>query len=112
MSRILRRFPRAASTAAATFAGFDADSRAEACVAFPEGVERDFDAVVLACHPDQALALLDDASPDERAALGGFNYAPNHVVLHTDEQFLRGAAVRTGCLELPDVARVGGAPRR
>ncbi len=57
-------------------------------LALEEGVERDFDLVVLACHPDEALELLDDASPAERAALAGFTYAPNHVVLHTDEQFL------------------------
>ena len=59
-----------------------------ACVALPDGEERHFDAVVLACHADQALALLGDASPEERETLGGFTYAPNHVVLHTDERVL------------------------
>lgn len=59
-----------------------------ACVAFPDGEERHFDAVVLACHADQALALLGDASPEEAEALGGFAYARNHVVLHTDERVL------------------------
>lgn len=52
------------------------------------GEERRFDAVVLACHADQALKLLADATDEERAALGGFRYAPNHVVLHTDERVL------------------------
>ena len=33
--------------------------------------------LVPACHPDQALALLDDSSPDERAAPEGFPYAPS-----------------------------------
>jgi hypothetical protein len=44
-----------------------------------------FDAVVLACHSDQALALLgEDASADERAVLGAIRYQPNEAVLHTD----------------------------
>ncbi len=59
-----------------------------ACIALPGGEERHFDAVVLACHADQALSLLRDASPEEREALGGFTYARNHVVLHTDERVL------------------------
>ncbi len=44
-----------------------------------------FDAVVLACHSDQALRLLgDDARPDEHAVLGAIRYQPNVAVLHTD----------------------------
>jgi len=44
-----------------------------------------FDAVVLACHSDQALALLGDgASADERAVLGAIRYQPNVAVLHRD----------------------------
>jgi uncharacterized protein len=47
-----------------------------------------FDDVVLACHSDQALALLPDASPAERAVLGAIRYHPNHAVLHTDDRVL------------------------
>lgn len=48
-----------------------------------------FDAVVLACHADQALALLgDDATPDERALLGAIRYQPNVALLHTDASVL------------------------
>jgi uncharacterized protein len=47
------------------------------------GSER-FDHVVLACHSDQSLALLEDASSDERAILGAIQYHPNRAVLHTD----------------------------
>jgi len=51
------------------------------------GVE-EFDQVVLACHSDQALALLADASEREREILGAISYQPNEVVLHTDIRLL------------------------
>ncbi len=47
-----------------------------------------FDEVVLACHSDQALALLADASESERAILGAIPYQSNDVVLHTDATLL------------------------
>ncbi|MBZ2208844.1 NAD(P)/FAD-dependent oxidoreductase [Massilia soli] len=47
-----------------------------------------FDQVVLACHSDQALALLGDARDDERALLGAIGYQPNRAVLHTDASCL------------------------
>jgi len=47
-----------------------------------------FDHVVLACHSDQALALLADPSHDETATLGAIGYAPNRAVLHTDTSLL------------------------
>jgi predicted NAD/FAD-binding protein len=53
-----------------------------------DGERRRFDKVVVAAHADQALALLADPSDDERRVLGGFDYAPNEVVLHTDSSFL------------------------
>ena len=51
------------------------------------GSER-FDHAVLACHSDQALALLADASDRERAILGAIPYQANDVVLHTDAALL------------------------
>jgi uncharacterized protein len=51
------------------------------------GTER-FDEVVLACHADQALALLEDPSPAEREILGALPYQDNEVVLHTDTRLL------------------------
>jgi predicted NAD/FAD-binding protein len=47
-----------------------------------------FDRVVFACHSDQALALLGDASGAERAVLGSIPYQENEVVLHTDTRVL------------------------
>lgn len=52
------------------------------------GVTEAFDAVVLACHSDQALRLLGDADDTERGVLGAIRYQDNAVVLHTDERFL------------------------
>jgi predicted NAD/FAD-binding protein len=51
-------------------------------------VER-FDAIVMACHSDQALRLLGTgASPREREVLGAIRYQPNRAVLHTDASVL------------------------
>jgi predicted NAD/FAD-binding protein len=52
-------------------------------VATDAGEER-FDQSVFACHSDQALALLEDASSVERDVLGAIRFQPNRVVLHTD----------------------------
>ena len=56
-------------------------------VATDAAVER-FDAVVLACHSDQSLALLADPSDAERDVLGAVRYHANHAVLHTDTSVL------------------------
>jgi len=47
-----------------------------------------FDQVVLACHSDQALAMLNDASAAEIAVLSAIQYQPNRAVLHTDASVL------------------------
>ena len=47
-----------------------------------------FDQVVLACHADQALALLPDPGDAERATLSAFRYAANRTVLHTDRTLM------------------------
>jgi len=43
-----------------------------------------FDQVVLACHADQALAMIQAPTDAERSVLGAFEYQPNETVLHTD----------------------------
>jgi predicted NAD/FAD-binding protein len=47
-----------------------------------------FDEVVLACHSDQALALIADPSPQEARLLAQVRYQPNRVILHTDAALL------------------------
>jgi len=56
-------------------------------VSTAHGSER-FDAVVLACHSDQALALLADPSDDEREVLGAIRWQRNRAILHTDARVL------------------------
>jgi len=50
--------------------------------------EEAFDHVILACHSNQSLALLADATPAERAVLGAIGYQENETVLHTDIRVL------------------------
>jgi len=52
------------------------------------GHDERFDELVLACHSDQALALLVDASASERALLGAIGYQRNRAVLHTDASLM------------------------
>ena len=61
----------------------------------PEGVlitshgqTEHFDKVVLASHSDQSLALLADATAQERTTLGAIRYQANRAVLHTDTTVL------------------------
>ncbi|MEO1038094.1 MAG: FAD-dependent oxidoreductase [Pseudomonadota bacterium] len=48
------------------------------------GLEHVFDEVILACHANEALALLEDADMNETQLLGALPYAPNTAVLHRD----------------------------
>lgn len=48
------------------------------------GDARRFDQVVIAAHADQALAMLDRPSDDERRVLGAFGYTTNEAILHQD----------------------------
>jgi len=51
------------------------------------GIEH-FEQIVLACHSDQALALLADANEREHSILGAMSYQANEAVLHTDARVL------------------------
>jgi len=48
------------------------------------GTVEKFDQVVIACHSDQALALLERPTPLETEILSAIEYQPNEVILHTD----------------------------
>jgi predicted NAD/FAD-binding protein len=47
-----------------------------------------FDSVFVACHGDQALSLLVDATPDEREVLGAIRYQQNEAILHVDDSLM------------------------
>ena len=47
-----------------------------------------FDFVFLACHSDQALALIKDPTDVEREVLGAIRYQVNEAVLHTDQSLM------------------------
>ncbi|MHB0959764.1 MAG: NAD(P)/FAD-dependent oxidoreductase [Pirellulaceae bacterium] len=53
-----------------------------------QGETERFDQVVMAVHADEALAMLADASPEERTILSAFPYQTNEAVLHTDTSLL------------------------
>lgn len=52
------------------------------------GEPETFDAIVLACHADQSLAMLADPEPDLRRILGSLRYKPNRAVLHDDARLM------------------------
>lgn len=73
------------------------------------GREHRFDRVVLACHADVALRLIDAPTADEARVLGGFRYSRNHTVLHGDTAYLpRRPAARAAWNYVadPDAGRV------
>ncbi|MEO9612013.1 MAG: FAD-dependent oxidoreductase [Nitratireductor sp.] len=47
-----------------------------------------FDEVLLACHTDQALAILDQPSQVERTVLSAIPYRPNRAILHRDPRLM------------------------
>ena len=55
---------------------------------FNDSTIKIYDDVIIACHSDQALALLGDASKDEKAVLSAMPYSENSVILHTDKRLL------------------------
>lgn len=71
------------------------NSRVTRLTRLAQGVElevngqcQQFDEVILACHSDQALALLGDANHLEQQILSAIEYQENDVVLHFDDSLL------------------------
>jgi len=54
----------------------------------PDGTEQDFDQVILACHADQSLRLLESPTSEEENLLKSFPYQENRVTLHSDDSVL------------------------
>jgi predicted NAD/FAD-binding protein/DUF1365 family protein len=52
------------------------------------GATASYDAVVIATHPDQALAMLQEPTSAQREALAAIPYADNLALLHTDTSVL------------------------
>lgn len=70
-----------------------------------------FDAVVVAAHADEALAMLEAPSPDERRLLGAFLYEPNVAVLHQDPSLMpRRKRAWASWNYMTESASQGGAP--
>ena len=63
-------------------------SEDEVTLTFNDGHSETFDEVVLACHSDQALTLLQDPTEKEQQVLEALPYSPNEVVLHLDTKML------------------------
>ncbi|WP_287601145.1 FAD-dependent oxidoreductase [Thiothrix sp.] len=55
---------------------------------FTDTAQHDFDAVIFACHADEALALLAEPSVEEQRILGCFRYEKNQTYLHTDANLM------------------------
>ena len=60
----------------------------KAMVHASDGTQMVYDRVIMACHGDQALALLDEPTADEQRLLSNFKYQYNKAVLHTDESIM------------------------
>ena len=67
-----------------------------------------FDEVVVACHADQALALVDSPTLDEQRLLGAFPYQSNEAVLHTDAGMLPRAPLARAAWNYRIPAQPGG----
>ncbi len=49
-----------------------------------DGDQRDYDHVILSCHADESLKLIEKPTDDEKEILGKFSYVSNIAYLHKD----------------------------
>jgi len=64
------------------------DAGGEVCVTDESGHSARYEHVILACHADQALKMLEGADDHERATLSEFQYQPNTALVHTDDSVM------------------------
>lgn len=76
-----------------------------------DGAEMRFDQVVIATHADDALAILADASPEEKADLAAIGYSANTTWLHRDGSVLPTSPRARGSWNYRKVACDTGASR-
>ena len=57
-------------------------------VDLPDGTMATFDEIILACHADQSLKMIDSPLAEEKALLESFPYEENLVSLHSDDSLL------------------------
>ncbi|NLC98358.1 MAG: NAD(P)-binding protein [Actinomycetales bacterium] len=60
-----------------------------------ESSVKSFDRIVIATHADQALEILVDASPEEKADLAAIRYSRNETWLHQDSSLLPAPTMRS-----------------
>lgn len=58
------------------------------CIEEANGKIESYDKIIFACHSDQSLALLSDASDAEKDVLEKIKYQKNSVFLHSDKDFM------------------------
>ncbi|MEQ1713773.1 MAG: NAD/FAD-binding protein, partial [Hyphomicrobium sp.] len=61
---------------------------ADVVVSRQSGASERFDRCLLACHADDALAMLAAPDAEERRVLGAFRYTDNLAVLHRDRRLM------------------------
>ena len=84
------------SLVAGCSARFSTENPIEQIIPTQEGIElrcgdgaiEHFDYVLVACHADEALALLHQPDAFETEILGAFDYSDNKVFLHSDPAFM------------------------
>lgn len=52
------------------------------------GAQETYDRVIFACHADEALAMLQNPTPDQAEVIGAFTYQTNEIVVHADTSFM------------------------
>jgi len=52
------------------------------------GQKASYDKVIVACHADEALSILNNPTSLERSLLAPFTYHKNHATLHTDKSLM------------------------